>query len=111
MKTIVDVGTTTLGETGGVIIMKAPREWLSKYRLEIGMPVFSVPTLDGEIRWHLKKSPGTRKRRLNVKGYLSVSRDDAGQLNLKKGDTVRLEVDTVHGILIMRKADGRGGLR
>ncbi len=107
MKTIVDVGETTLTAHGGGIIMRAPLEWLSKYGLEIGTPVFSIPTLAGEIRWHLTQVPWSRKakiRLVNGHGWLAVNRDNARRLGLWKDDVVRLSVDTVHGILIMRKA-------
>ena len=100
------IGTEEIQDNGGSLVVKAPREWLSHYGMEVGTPVFVVLTLDGVLRYHLQKQPWSRKGRvrlINGNGWLTVGKDAAKKLGIKKGTVVKVSVDPDNGVLFVER--------
>ncbi len=102
------IGTEEIQENSGTLILKCPRAWLAQYHLQLGTPVFAVYTLDGVLRYHLEKQPGiySRQTRLwlfNGNAFLTVGKDAANSLGIKKGSVVDLSVDINNGVLFVKR--------
>lgn len=109
MKKKVYLGTQKVTKNGNALAVKLPNRWLTEHGLQIGDPLYSVLTIDEEIRVHLVQVNWSRKakiRRAATRGsaYITLSTVHVRELGIEVGTKVSLVADTEHGILIVRRA-------
>ena len=106
----VDLGTAKVVRIGGAVGIKLPYRWLTTHGLKIGDPVYSVLTVDQEMRVHLEPVDWARKakiRRAAQRGsvYMTMSAPYVREMGIEAGSRVRLIADVEHGVLsIWREA-------
>ena len=109
MKKVIQLGTQEVKQNGNALAVKLPNRWLTEHNLSIGDPLFSILTIDGEIKVHLEEVDWSRKakiRRAASRGaaYLTLSAGHAREIGLQVGTKVKLQADVQHGILSIRRA-------
>ena len=104
----VDLGVQKVVRVGKAVGIKLPRKWLVQHGLSMGDDLFSVVTIDQEIRIHLTPVEWSRKakvRRAAQRGaaYITLSAPYVRDLGIEAGTRVRLTANVEHGILSVRR--------
>ncbi len=102
------IGTEVIQENGGTLVLKCPRAWLAQHHLQLGTPLFAVYATDGLLRYYLEKQPKIYSRQtrlwlLNGNAVLTVGKDAANSLGIKKDSVVSISVDTDNCVLFVEK--------
>ena len=109
MKKLIQLGTQQVRKNGNALAINLPNRWLTEHRLTVGDPLFSILTIDGEIRVHLKEVEWSKKAKVRQaasrgSAYLTLSAGHAKELGIEDGTPVKLIADAQTGVLSVRRA-------
>jgi hypothetical protein len=106
----VDLGTQDVKVAGNALAVKLPQKWLVTHELKLGDPLYSVRTMAGEIKLHLKPTDWAKKVKIRkptstIAAYVTINAQSARELGIEQGSIVSLRASMDDGILTIRKVE------
>lgn len=109
MKAIVALPKQKVLQTGQSMSVNIPTEFLTDFGLKPDDQLFSIVTLNGEIRYQLSPSEWSKKAKIRGgrgtgSGVITLAKPYCDRLGLRPGTELNVAIDRIHGILILSRA-------